>query len=238
MSVIDLAHARDIPVWVDDPVLRAIARHSGLPAFSTPALIDYLAERQTIAISRRETTVRCMIKGRVGDLPLDEGRLLELAEDERWMPGAVAAVIARAAAWAGEHRAIALYRCLLSEAERNGTAPVGQWLYSAVAGAATAANTPAAASRLAAILLAQTIHDLDARGESVAQLLAAARRALYDCDDVDSEAAPDPLPLCSRLLSASASDRVLPHLVARDVLTRFAALPDHDRLAVTQALLE
>jgi len=105
-SPLDLARAEGAVLWSDDPVLRALARGTGVRATSTTAVLHHLASTGVLADDQLETCVRTLIKARIGNLPLNEQRLLELAEEDNWKPASVAAALARPANWADPLRTL------------------------------------------------------------------------------------------------------------------------------------
>lgn len=136
----DLAAHRRAPLWIDDPFLRLVARQAGVAAFSTVAVLDRLVQHRLITAEQHEAAVRTLIKERIGDMPFDETRLLELAEDEAWRAGSVAVVFGRAATWTDPSRALRLFGRIVGLARAHNPQAVPAWLYQAVQGAA---QTPA-----------------------------------------------------------------------------------------------
>jgi hypothetical protein len=176
-SPLDLARAEGATLWSDDPVLRASARSTGVPATSTQAVLDHLARTGTITDDQLETCVRSLIKARIGDLPLNEQRLLELAEDEHWNPAGVAAALARPATWADLPRTLAFYRRLLPQVQSHAPTTVAHWLHAAVLGATTLLARPNPAAGVAACLLATTTVFTAAHGDLAGHLVAATRQS-------------------------------------------------------------
>ena len=155
--LLDLAEAEGLPVWADDVALRMLARQAGLTAFPTPALLAHLADTSRITGDEYNDAKRAILSGRIGDAPLDETLLLEVAEEEGWKPGAAALALASPATWASP-RTFPVYREIVHASHRNQpTADLG-WLYSAISGVAFAfAHQPETVSRIAGVLLAWTI---------------------------------------------------------------------------------
>jgi len=131
-SIVDLATDRRLAVWTDDPVLRAVVRQSGIPATSTPAVLHYLADQRIITAEQHENAICVLIKAHIGDMPFNEHRLLELAEDEDSTSGSVAAALGRPAAWTDTPRTAALFGRLIGLAQSHRPATVPGWPYNAL----------------------------------------------------------------------------------------------------------
>jgi tetratricopeptide (TPR) repeat protein len=237
-SSLDLARAEGATLWSDDPVLRALARSTGVPTTSTQAVLQHLASLGVITDDQLETCIRRLIKARIGDMPLNERRLLELAEDDNWNPAGVAAALARPATWADPLRTLAFYRRLVAQIRSHAPTSVPHWLHAAVLGAATLPARPNPAAGVAACLLATTIETAAAHGELVGQLVAAARQALSDTDDPDQAPAADPLPITATLLRDSYARASSHELAARFVVATFSTLAQADKDTVTRVVLE
>ncbi|WP_433330870.1 PIN domain-containing protein [Dactylosporangium sp. CA-139066] len=233
---LDLARARGATLWSDDPALRALARAAGVPTTSTLAVLRHLTTSGAITDDRLEQCIRTLIKARIGDFPLNEQRLLELAEDDNWNPAAVAAALSRPASWADPLRALALYRRIVTQVNCHAPATLPHWLYAAVRGSTLLAH-PEQATGMAAALLTATLKATAARGERVAHLLAAARQALADTAHPDQAPAADPLPTAVTLLRDDTAKLSSHQLAAHFVTATFSALPDADRNTVAKAML-
>ncbi|MFI7081281.1 hypothetical protein ACIBO1_28665 [Micromonospora sp. NPDC049903] len=181
---LDLAKARGTVLWSDDPWLRAVARDAGVPATSTLAVLQHMEAAGVITAETFEHCVRTLIKAGIGDLPLDEQRLFELAEDDNWKPAAVAGALARPATWAAPDRTFAFYARLIDQVQHHAAATLPSWIYAAAKGATLLAR-PAQATEIAAVLLATTIAVTTEQGHDVAHLVAATRQALVDTNHPD-----------------------------------------------------
>jgi hypothetical protein len=208
-----------------------------LSATSTPSIVDYLAHTGQISSGHHEEVIRCLIKARVGDFPLNEHRLLELAEDDNWAPGCVTAALGRPAAWANAPRAAVFLDQLIAIIRNRRHQTIPYWLYVTVrAAAATGINTKAA-SELAARLLTITIHSARAQAPMVAQLVTAARSALAEADIPDRPPSPDPLRASALLLRDAYAKVIAPALATSYVLAAFSSIPEQDQRTVRLALL-
>lgn len=237
-SALDLARAEHAVLWSDDPVVRVLARGMGVPATSTLAVLHRLRVVGAITDDQHENCIRRLIKARIGQLPLNEQRLLELAEDDNWRPAAVGAALARPAAWANPLRALAFYQRLIAQARTHAPTTLPDWLYAAARGATVLLARPDAAAGVAACLLAATIETAATHGEQVAHLVAAIRQALTDTDDPDQPPAADPLPITVTILRDAYAKASSHELAARFVLATFAALSETDKTTILRMVLE
>lgn len=238
-SVVALGGDRKLTVWSDDPVLRAYARHRGLSATSTPAVLAHLVEQGAISSERHQELVRILVEARIGDMPFDERLLLEVAEDDNWAAGCVAAVFGRPAMWGDVPRAASLYGKIIGLVETRNREHIPAWLHHAVLGAVAAHSAvPLVAADLAARLLVITIHTTKAQGQAVADLLVTARAALAQIDDPDRRSSLDPLPICVVLLREAYTNAIGSELATRYVMAAFTALSEQDRNTVIRALLQ
>jgi len=237
-SPLDLARAGQAVLWSDDPILRALARGTDVPATSTQAVLHQLLTAGAITDDQHEDCIRRLIKARIGHMPLNERRLLELAEDDNWHPIGVAAALARPMTWADPLRTLAFYRRLAAQVHTHAPSKLPGWLYAAVRGAATLLARPDPAAGVAACLLATTIETAAAHGEQVTHLVAATRQALTDTNDPDQTPAADPLPIAAALLRDAYARASSHELAARFVIATFAALGEADRHNIIQVVLE
>lgn len=236
-SIVDLAHHRQTAMWSDDPFVRLAARQTGVTAFSTPAVLDYLVQQRLITADQYEAALRTLIKEHIGDMPFDETRLLELAEDENWRSGSVAVVLGQPASWADRLRTLRLFGRIVGLARAHDPDALPGWLHQAVQGAVTHAGSPDNGAAIAARLLAIAVLESHAHGQPVANLVGAVRQALADTDDPDAPPTPDPLTDCAILLRHIYGRALSYDLATQYVIATFAALPQPDRDEVVRALL-
>jgi tetratricopeptide (TPR) repeat protein len=237
MPLLDLAKAESLPVWADDVALRILARQARLPAFSTPAVLAVLADTGRITGEEYQDARRALLAGRIGDAPLDEALLLEVAEEEGWKPGAAALALSSPASWATPN-AFPIYRRLVHAAHRSQPAGDSGWLYSAIRGAAFAfAHQPETVSRIAGVILAWTIDATNAAGKPVAELVAAARQAIR-VPYVQPPNLPDPLAPAVETLRDGLAGTLPAHLAAQYILSLFSELADHDKSMVARLILQ
>lgn len=236
-SAANLAHQQHTALWSDDPVLRLLAREAGIPATSTPALLEQLLDRGDITAAEHEAAIRNLIIARVADFPPDRQRLLELAEEQVWLPQAVAHVLGRPAAWQNTVSTGALFGRLVGQAGRHQPHTLPDWLYTAALGASARPLTPTAATDITARLLAIAMQIGQADATTAAALTAAARTALTDSANPDHAPRPDPLPACVRILRDAYAPHLPPDRATQLALSFIAAHNREDRLAAAEALL-
>lgn len=237
-SPLDLARGEHAVLWSDDPVLRTLARGTGVRATSTLAILHQLHIADAITDDQHEDCIRRLIKAHIGHLPLNERRLWELAEDDNWHPAGVAAALARPVTWADPVRTLAFYRRLTAQVRTHAPNKLPDWLYAAVRGATTLPARPDPAAGVAACLLATTIEIATAHGEQVTHLVAATRQALTDTDDPDQTPAADPLPIAVTILRDAYAKASSHELAARFVIAIFAALSEADKNTIIRVVLE
>ncbi|WP_091456057.1 PIN domain-containing protein [Micromonospora inyonensis] len=238
VSPLDLARAEHAVLWSDDPALRALARGTGVRAASTLAVLHQLVTTGAITEDQHEHCIRRLIKARIGHIPLDERRLLELAEEDNWHATAVAAALARPTTWADARRTLTFYQHVTNQVRTHAPATLHDWLYCAVRGANTFLARPAPAAGVAACLLATTIEIAAAQGKQVDHLVAATRQALADTDDPDGIPAADPLPIAAVLLRDAHAKGSSHKLATCFVIETFAALSEIDKDILIRVLLE
>jgi hypothetical protein len=235
--LLDLAEAENLPVWADDVALRILARQAGLTAFSTPAVLAVLADTDRITGDEYRDARRALLHGRIGDAPLEETLLLEIAEEEGWKPGAAALALGSPASWASPS-AFPIYRKIVHAAHRSQPAGDVGWLYSAIRGMAFAfAHQPETVSRIAGVILAWTIDATNAAGKPVAELVTATRQASR-APYVAPPNLPDPLVSAVEILRDGLAGTLPAHLAAQYVLGLFSELADHDKSTVARLVLQ
>jgi tetratricopeptide (TPR) repeat protein len=235
--LLDMAKAQGLPVWADDIVLRVLARQEGLSAFSTAALLAALADSNRITADEHQQGRRALLAGRFGDAPPEDTLVLEIAEEERWMPGAAALALASPTSWATPGT-FPIYRQILHTAHRTQPAADAEWMYCAIYGAAFAfAHQPQTVSRVAGTILAVTIDSTGASGRRAADLVAAARRAIRS-PYVQPPELPDPLVSAVETLRDVLAGTVPAHLAAQYILGLFSELDDRDRSTAARIILQ
>jgi hypothetical protein len=102
----------------DDPMSRAVD-------------LVIMEEDETISGQERREIDGALIRGRVGDLPLiaRPELLMELAEEDRWLPGSIAVAMGRPGAWADFTRTMATLQPLVQAIIANQPQSLPAWIY-------------------------------------------------------------------------------------------------------------
>lgn len=237
-SPLDLARSSQMHLWSDDPFLRVQARRTGVRATSTVAVIARLATTGLITPGQHEACIQALVRSRVGDFPLNEQRLLGLAENDNWDSTGVMAVLGRPTTWEDLPRAFDLYRRLAAQVQEYAPDRLADWLYHAVQGATARLMRPRTASEIAALQLITAIQLDPANTSKTVQLLAATRRALAAGDDPDGTPAADPLPFAITILRNAITDTASSERAAPTVIGMFADVEESDKEILLRALLE
>lgn len=237
--LIDLARSQGTALWSDDTALRALARAEGVPALSTPAVLQLLVEQGVLSDGQRQENERRLIRERVGDLPLlsRPELMMELAEEEHWLPGSVAVALGRPAVWTDHQHTTDVLLPLLKAIVANAPRTLPIWTYRLVRGAAYAhRNQPTTAHLVIGNLLAVIAHVSGAQSSGAATLIAACREALHDSGYGDT-GAQDPV-VTAALLMYRAYRRIFPPSTAAPYMLGFAAdLDAEDRDAIARIVL-
>ena len=235
IPLIDLPRTEGTSLWSDDVALRTLARAEGVPAFSTLAVLQVMAEDGIISERQGQEIDRTLIRGFVGDLPIltRPGLLMELAEEDRWLPGSVGVALGRPAAWADLRRTLDVITPLMQTVTANAPQSLPGWAYRLVRGAAYAhLGQPATAHLAIAPLLASLAYMSGVQGPAAATLVAACRAALHETG-YELSGAQDPVPTAAQLMYGAMS-RILPRQTAAQYMLGFAASldsPDRDAIA-------
>lgn len=142
LGSLDMARARELPLYCDDLGLRVFAQGHSIPTFGTVALLIAL-ERQ--ALIDRRSAQGCLWALRDAyavDLPVDIEWLRFTALSNQWAPAAVAFHFTRAAAWADTEQATQVWTELVGGAAFANPASVAGWVEAAALGLIAAADDP------------------------------------------------------------------------------------------------
>ncbi len=175
MSAVDYAKATGKSLLCDDVALRQFARSEGVATFGSAALVEILEGQGRVTGDERVGIFTIWRGEFCVDLPgTDE--LLDFARSVQYCPGPAALTMARPAFWQ-DGSALACYRTLVDESDREAPQHVAMWVYAATLGCSTGRQAPVAAW-FAADLLVQTIALAKPGPETFAQMVGASRDAL------------------------------------------------------------
>lgn len=181
--LIELARNEGIPLWADDAALRGLARSNGLEAFSTRSVLTGLRDDGILTTPSSEQFDRQLLEGRVGDLPLSAmlSAVQEVAEEDRWLPGRVAAALRRPAQWADPQDGIRVLQTVLPQVRVYAPAALPAWAYSAVRGVSLAFQaSPAVGNAVVARVFGLVAYMAGVRGAAVGEIARATRAAMRD----------------------------------------------------------
>lgn len=234
-AAVRVALSRGCALWTDDAVMRAFARHYGVPAFGTYALYQVLMSTSRIADLPAELDFkRSLISSRIADVPLTWAELKAISEQDGI--DSAGFILERPSSWSNPIETFRWFRRALTHLQsddRNREAP--HLLYSATLGACRATEREGmphiAGALLTAALLSGLPHGL------VSDLVAACRAA---CQTLTLSSEIDPLPFAASNLVREASEQ-FPNpdgaLIGRYVTGVFGGLSDDDRHIVSAAIL-
>jgi hypothetical protein len=236
-ATLALAAAENLPLWADDAALRTLARSFGLRVISTPALLDTLAQRQMITSSQHQDALMHLVQARVGDAPLSNRQLLDVAERENWQVGAAAVALGRPADWTNLGAGLERTLLVLKTVQAHNPSALSGWAYHCVRGSTFAnVEAPQAASEVAGIVLTIALYVSSSQGELTKRLVAAARHGLSDAS-FDPDSAIDPLAGCIQRFYAALTQVLPPAMAAQYVLAATSDLDENDRQTVLRVLL-
>lgn len=182
ISPMELAKSTGLCLWVDDGALRGAARAAGVSVLSTPAILEVLVDRRTISSDDYEESVRSLIGGYVGDVPLSLPRILEMARMEGFEDGSVSAIIGRPTTWINIIDGLKVLEAVLKEARIQNPAAVPMWIARAVGGAAYAGSSDSVARHdMIVRIVALSLHATGFQGATARSIFLAAREALRAC---------------------------------------------------------
>lgn len=198
LSAVELAAQQGLPLIADDVVLRAIARVKSVSAFSSVAVLHSLQEAGELSEPEVESAIDVLRAQRAVDLSFDGTKVLKLAEDEGWVPGAAAVPFTRTALWRQEEsEALETFVGILSQVSVNLPEALGGWLAAGIHGAASG-RPFAEAQDVAGRFLGSVIFDFGrAHLDVIPDLVSAARNA---CRELGLNQRLDPLRVAVDLL--------------------------------------
>lgn len=141
LASVELAAQTATPLWSDDVVIRALAASEGIPAFGTLALLHVLVERDSLPDTLR-IDVRTLARAGIVDLAVTTAELLQLVEDERWLPGSSATILTRPSFWISFGAAREIFLKVIDDIAEHAPETIPAWFAAACRG--IAASLPAA----------------------------------------------------------------------------------------------
>jgi tetratricopeptide (TPR) repeat protein len=234
-TAVECAAQTSSAFWCDDVALRALARSIGVPAFSTPALLEVLVDRGILTSDQYEDAVWVLIEGLVGDFPVIAARLSALVAKTRGVPGPVASVFSRSASWINVQSAYQTWCQLVRQAVAEDSKYAADWLYAAVIGIARPQRDAKLRREASALLLSFIVMLVADKPDEVVRCVVAVRAGLAavrpESDDDD-----DPLGRAAHMLCLSMSQIVTLPDATSFVSRAFNALASGDRDTVLRAL--
>ena len=161
-AAVRVALDRGCALWIDDAIVRAMARHYGIPAFGTYALYEALMEASIEAdLPPSLEFKRSLLKSRVADVPLTWGELDVIANQDGL--GVARFILERPSIWNNPQGTFRWFRKELMRLRNDGGADDAPYLlYAATVGACRAADRNGipsiAGALLTAALLALIFH--------------------------------------------------------------------------------
>lgn len=234
VTTLECAAQSQVALWCDDVALRAAARSIGVPAFSTPALLDVLVEQGDLTPDQREASIRVFIERFIGDFPLDQLRLSILAAKYNGAAIPVATVFSRRAGWTNIVDAYQVWCVLVQQSVSQDRKHASEWLYYAILGLVHAQQDQRLRKTPAAMLLSAAISYIADDPKEVVRCVAAIRSGLAVLGEVpESE---DPLAMAVALLRTSLARLVGITAATSYVSTAFSDIGAEDKQIVLQAL--
>jgi tetratricopeptide (TPR) repeat protein len=219
LSTLDMAKARELPLWCDDLGLRTLATSVGVPTFGTTALIAALASEGKTESGAAQGALRQLRQEYAVDLPLDADWLHMSAASDDWRPGPAAFYFSRPAAWLDFEVAHTLWSELARSAAATEPIRVAGWVHAAAYGFAGAVAADKAAT-LMAVMAVEGVAAASFDGEAVAACAARVREVAL------AAGLPNPVPAMMAILLRHLTRAVGPEAAARLLMSPHLADPD------------
>ncbi|MFJ9763272.1 tetratricopeptide repeat protein [Streptomyces erythrochromogenes] len=134
LTALDHAKEYNLVLWCDDRALRTVARSVGVPAFGTLALIDACQRERTVA-PQEATVLRAeLLRHFYMDIPFSIDLYGFAAQADGWQARAVAAAIARPAAWTDAQAVVRLVLNAIARIIDSEPGHAAAWLAAAYVG--------------------------------------------------------------------------------------------------------
>ena len=155
LAASDLAIELGYSLYCDDLALRLMLRARGIATFGTVALLDLLSQEAKLTNNETTQFLDTLRGARCGDLPLDVGAMLELAEKEAWQPGIAWLQLTRPGYWA-DGGALRLFQGIMSKLPKDHIELLPVWLQAGIEGSCQLLPHPQL-TEMCAILTAEVI---------------------------------------------------------------------------------
>ena len=237
ISTLHVAKARGLPLLSDDLALRNLARSIGIPAFDNYAVIQALERNSAMSVDIAEEKRRDLLRTYVMDVPFEESRFFDIAEEHEFGPGPVLVSLSRTAAWVDLPRTAEWFRNVVKHLYKTGRDDIAPfWLAAGSRGIALSvpiANQPTILGQLLAGVIAQA-RQFEC---SISQLVIASREA-SEYLKLDPEHC-DPLRAAVRTVKAGFTEIMRPGHVGAATFQMFESLPEKDcRIVVEEIMSE
>lgn len=189
LSSLDAAIADRRPYWSDDTLLVQSARSAGLPAFSTPDLIDALARTGTLAHSVAQVLRAHLIHHFHTDLDFDNETMVHAAELAGWRPEGAASALRRPHMWTAPENTSRFLQVAITNVADRDPDEVRTWIACAAIGLTTDRDDESAATNLRVLLGRQLASQWWAQ-EHVPFILAGVRQPLVARPTLDDPLEP------------------------------------------------
>ncbi|MFF0304676.1 hypothetical protein ACFYTV_28700 [Streptomyces sp. NPDC004562] len=236
ISPMELAKSTGLCLWADDTALRGVARAAGVSVLSTPAILQVLLDRGGISADDYEESIRSLIGGYVGDVPLSIPRILEIARLEGFEDGSVSAIMGRPTTWINIIDGLKVLEAVLKEARVQNPGAVPIWIARAVGGAAYAGSSDSVARHdMIVRIIALSLHATGYQGAAAKSIFLAAREALGACA-AECEVI-DPVEKSVVVLRDAMMKIYTPAISNQYAMSVISDLDEEDRRTVVAALL-
>jgi hypothetical protein len=233
-TVVQCAAQSGVALWCDDVALRAVARSTGVAAFSTPALLEVLVERGALTMDQRELVIRVLIRRAVGDFPLNQMRLSALTAEGGDAANSVASIFSRVSTWIDVNNAYQIWTGLLGLVVNLDNSRVAAWLHAAVIGITRLQKEARVRKEATALLLSAAATLVSTNAGEVARCVGTARSGLMAAQHGEEDE--DPLSRAVQMILATMSQQVGLANATNYVSRMFNELDADDRLKVLQVL--
>jgi hypothetical protein len=233
---IQLAHERRQPLWADDAVTRALARDSGVAAFSTLDLLTVLSERRRLTSTQLQQAQQTMLERGIADVPLTADMLRRAAVAADWQTGYSGLALARPEAWKDPNDTVQTWIAFIRSASAEQYVRLPSWTHVATLGAA---RTPYVVGTTAArTIIAQIISTVVFLTADHPTIVAGCIEGATEAIKASGVVIDDPVALAVQLLRDTLSKYLPAEQVAAYLLATFSACPETVQSVVRRSLLQ